>query len=140
MHKRWTPGAIWGTAIILMLSLGVLTAQQTEAYTDTTDLTEKIRETLVFVKKINKSDSLPVFAMFYDSVGEPIQGVKLEVETKKAQLEGISDENGEVVLWVSRKDRRKIKARAHGYQPFKVGFNFTFSGVLKSEPRVVCSW
>jgi hypothetical protein len=133
MHKRWTPGAIWGTAILLMLSAGVLTAQQTEAYTDTTDMTEKVREILGFVTKINNSDSLPVFVMFYDSVGEPIPGVKLEVETKKAQLEGVSDENGEVVLWVSRKDRRKIKATAYGHQSFKQVFSLTFSGKSESE-------
>lgn len=133
MHKRWTPGAIWGTAILLMLSAGVLTAQKTEPYTDTTDMTEKVREILGFVTKINKSDSLPVFVMFYDSLGEPVPGVKLILQTKKAQLEGVSDDNGEVVLWVSRKDRRKIKARAYGYQPFKVGFNFTFSGESESE-------
>jgi len=133
MHKRWTPGAIWGTAILLMLSAGVLTAQQTEPYTDTTDMTGKVREILGFVSKINKSDSLPVFVMFYDSVGEPISGVKLEVETKKAQLEGVSDENGEVVLWVSRKDRRKIKAMAYGHQSFMQSFSWTFSGVSESE-------
>jgi len=133
MHKRWTPGVIWGTAILLMLSAGVLTAQQTEPYTDTTDMTEKVRGILGFVTKINNSDSLPVFVMFYDSVGEPVPGVKLEVETRKAQLEGISDENGEVVLWVSRKDRRKIKSMAYGHQPFMQSFSWTFSGVSKSE-------
>jgi len=132
MHKGFL-SKVMTVAALLVLVAGALTAQQTQPYTDTADLTEKIRETLGFVKKINNNDSIPVFAMFYDSVGEPIQGVKLELDTKKAYLEGISDENGEVVLWVSRKDHRKIKARAYGYQPFKVGFNFTFSGESESE-------
>lgn len=133
MHKRWTPEVMWGAVVLLILSAGVLTAQQTESYTDTSDMTEKVREILGFVSKINKSDSLPVFVMFYDSLGEPVPGVKLVLVTKKAHLESVSDENGEVILWVSRKDCKKIKAIAYGHQFFKQVFAWTFSGVSESK-------
>ncbi len=133
VQKKCRPGVILGGIVLLLLATSVVGAQETEAYTDTTDLTGTVRGTLGFVAKINNSDSLPLFVTFCDSVGEPILGVKLEVETRKAQLEGISDENGEVVLWVSRKDRRKIKAMAYGQQPSKQNFSFTFSGKSESE-------
>jgi len=133
VQRKCRPGVILGGIVLLLLATSVVGAQETEAYTDTIDLTGGVREMLGFVTKINNSDSLPVFVTFCDSVGEPVPGVKLEVETRKAQLEGISDENGEVVLWVSRKDRRKIKAMAYGQQPFKQRFSFTFSGESESE-------
>lgn len=129
-QKKWRPGVILVGVMLVVATAG---AQETEPYTDTSDMTGKVREMLGFVSKINKSDSLPVFVIFYDSVGEPIPGVKLELETKKAHLECTSDENGEVVLWVSRNDRRKTKAIAYGHQPLKGVFPWTFSGESKSK-------
>ncbi|MBN2380491.1 hypothetical protein JXM67_11890 [candidate division WOR-3 bacterium] len=132
MNSRPKPFLILGVIVFLALTFGAA-AQETEAYTDTIDLTEKVRELLAFVTKINNSDSLPIFAMFHDSAGEPVQGVKLELDIKKTHLENVSDENGEVVLWVSREDRKKIKARAYGHQSFEQVFAWTFSGESESE-------
>ncbi len=132
MHKRWTPGAIWGTAILLMLSAGVLTAQQTEPYTDTTDLTDYTKAILRSISKITKSDSLPIFFQFYDTLYQPAPGVLCVVQTKNDSLELLSDENGEMLYWVPRKDRSKIRFHVYSHQPVHTCFPLTGSGYSES--------
>lgn len=108
---------IWGAVIILVLTFGTLTAQESEAYTDTTDLTEHLRGTLNTISLLTKSDSLPVFYLFLDTLYCPAQGVKCVLETKKGIQEKYSDINGEVLFWVARRQRFKIEFNVYSGQP-----------------------
>jgi hypothetical protein len=133
MHKRWLPGSIWGTAILLMSSAGVLTAQQTEPYTDTTDMTEYARGELFLMSQITKADSLPIFFAFHDSLWKPASGVLCVVETKKGRFEKTSDKNGEVVFWIPRKARRITGFKVYSCQPVKGEFPLSAKAGSESE-------
>lgn len=133
MHKRWTPEVMWGAAALVLLTAGAAVAQETESYTDTTSLTEDVREILWYISKITRSDSLPVFYTFYDSLSIPTPGVLCVLETKREKLEKVTDENGEVLFWIPRKDRSKITFNAYSREPVKYEFSMTGSAYSESE-------
>ncbi|TKJ39896.1 hypothetical protein CEE36_09945 [candidate division TA06 bacterium B3_TA06] len=132
MHKRWTPGSIWGTSILLALTFSAVIAQETKAYTDTLDLTEYARDELFFMSQITRADSLPIFFAFHDSLWKPASGVLCVVETKKGRFEKTSDKNGEVVFWIPRKARRITGFKVYSCQPVKGEFPLTGSAGSES--------
>jgi hypothetical protein len=131
-QKKCRPGVILGGIVLLLLATSVVGAQETETYTDTTDLTEYARGELFFMSQITRADSLPIFFAFHDSLWKPATGVLCVVETKKGRFEKTSDKNGEVVFWIPRKERRITGFKVYSCQPVKGEFPLTASAGSES--------
>ncbi|TKJ43004.1 hypothetical protein CEE36_05830 [candidate division TA06 bacterium B3_TA06] len=115
-NKTRITGLAVGMAL-LVSSAVPLSAGDVQNYTDTTELTEHLKGKLKSISALTKSDSLPVFYLFLDTFYNPAEGVKCVLETRRGREEKYSDKNGEVLFWVPRSQRSKVKFNAYCSQP-----------------------
>lgn len=115
-NKTRITGVAVGMAL-LVSSAVPLSAGDVQNYTDTTELTEHLKGKLKAISVLTKSDSLPVFYLFLDTLYNPAEGVKCVLETRRGIQEKYSDKNGEVLYWVKRSQRSKVKFNAYCNQP-----------------------
>lgn len=93
---------VGGVFLVLAFTRGFGGVSQIWAYPETTSLSVKVKESLENLSRYVYGDSLPLSIRIYDTLYNPKSGIKCILTHKTFETKDISNENGEVLLWVPR--------------------------------------